>query len=140
MTDYVIDANILMSILISGKAGYRPLLTFYNFILPDFALIELEKFQNVLKSKTRMSGVQFTEWTYFIFDKLTILPKYVLNQTVLKKSERLLESVDMKDVSYVALAMQPDLPLLTRDYSLYKGLREQGFRKVVLFEDFLRSI
>lgn len=43
MTDFVIDANVLMSILISGKAGYRPILTFNNFILPDFALIEVEK-------------------------------------------------------------------------------------------------
>jgi hypothetical protein len=44
MTDFVIDANVLMSILISGKAGYRPILTFNNFILPDFALIEVEKY------------------------------------------------------------------------------------------------
>ncbi len=41
MTDFVIDTNVLMSILISGKADYRPILTFNNFILPDFALIEI---------------------------------------------------------------------------------------------------
>ena len=49
MTDFVIDANVLMSILISGKASYRPILTFHNFILPDFALVEIEKYKDVLK-------------------------------------------------------------------------------------------
>jgi hypothetical protein len=36
MTDFVIDANVLMSILISGRASYKPLLATYNFLVPDF--------------------------------------------------------------------------------------------------------
>lgn len=140
MTDFVIDANVLMSILISGKAGYRPILTFHNFILPDFALIEVEKYKDILKDKTKMSEIQFTDWTYFVFAQLTILPQYVLEQNILVKSERLLEKIDLKDISYVALAMQLDLLLLTRDNSLCQGLRKQRFRKVILFEDFLQTL
>ena len=140
MTDFVIDANVLMSILISGKAGYRPILTFNNFILPDFALIEVEKYKDILKDKAKMSEIQFIDWTYFVFTQLTILPQYVLEQSILIKSERLLEKIDLKDISYVALAMQLDLPLLTRDNPLYQGLRRQGFRKVMLFEDFLQTL
>jgi predicted nucleic acid-binding protein len=45
----------------------------------------------------------------------------------------LLDKIDLKDAIYVALAMQLDLPLLTRDNPLYEGLRKQGFRKVMLF-------
>ncbi len=139
MTDFVIDANVLMSMLISGKAGYRPILSFHNFILTDFALVEIEKYQSILKNKTKLSETQFTEWTYFVFANLTFMPQYVLEQNVLAKSEQLLEKVDLKDASYVALAMQLDLILLTRDNPLYEGLRKQGFRKVMLFEDFLRT-
>jgi predicted nucleic acid-binding protein len=140
MTDFVIDANVLMSILISGKAGYRPILTFNNFILPDFALIEVEKYKDILKVKTKMSEIQFIEWTYFVFAQLTILPQYILQQSVLANSERLLRTIDLKDISYVALAMQLDLPLLTRDNLLYEGLRKHGFRKVMLFDDFLQNL
>jgi predicted nucleic acid-binding protein len=139
MTSFVIDANVLMSMLISGKSGYRPILTFHTFILPDFALVEIDKYKNALKGKTRMSADQLTEWTYFVFDHLTILPYYVLGAESIAKSERLLAQIDLKDISYVALAMQLDLPLVTRDYPLYEGLRKQGFRRVVLFEDFLRT-
>ena len=140
MIDFVIDANVLMSILISGKGGYRPILSFHNFIVPDFALIEIEKYNNVLKHKTKMSQNQLIEWTYFVFSKLTILPQYVLDNEILEKSTILLEKIDLKDTTYVALAMQLDLPLLTRDKPLYEGLKKQGFKKIILFEDFLQAL
>ncbi len=138
--DFVIDANILMSMLISGKASYRPLLTYYNFILPDFVLVELEKHKEVLKSKTKIQEDEFLQWSYFVFSQLTILPNYTLKPESLEKSEKLLEQIDLKDVTYVALAMQLDLILLTRDKPLYEGLRKQKFKKVLLFEDFLQTL
>ncbi len=76
MTDFVIDANILMSILISGKASYRPLLTYFNFILPDFVLVEVEKYKHILRTKTKMQDEEFLQWTYFVFSQITILPQY----------------------------------------------------------------
>jgi predicted nucleic acid-binding protein len=75
-----------------------------------------------------------------VFSQLTILPQYVLEQEIVEKSQTLLEKIDRKDITYVALAMQLDLPLLTRDNPLYEGLRKQGFRKVMLFEDFLQAL
>jgi predicted nucleic acid-binding protein len=140
MTDFVIDANVLISILISGKSSYKPLLTYYDFILPDFVLVEVEKYKHVLSIKTKMQDDEFLQWTYFVFSQITILPQYALNEESLEKSKKLLNKIDLKDITYVALAMQLDLPLLTRDKPLYGGLRKQGFRKVMLFEDFLRTL
>ena len=140
MIDFVIDANILMSILISGKASYRPVLTFHNFILPDFVLVEVEKYKDVLRSRTKMQEDEFLQWSYFVFSQLTILPQYVLIQKSLEKSKKLLRKIDLKDATYVALAMQLDLPFLTRDKPLYEGLQRQGFRKVMLFEGFLQTL
>ena len=140
MTDFVIDANVLMSILISGKAGYRPILSFNTFILPDFALVEIEKYNTTLKTKTVMSALQLVEWTYFVFSELTIFPRYVVDEYHITTSARLLEKIDMKDLHYLALAMQLGLPLLTRDTPLYQGLRKQGFKNVIMFDDFLRAL
>jgi len=139
MTDFVIDANVLMSVLISGKAFYRIILSQFNFVLPDFALIELEKYEDLLKRKSRMNEEELTRWTYFVFSQINFLPHYALNSQFVDQAERLLENIDLKDTSYVALAMQLDLVLLTRDIPLHKGLRKRGFKKVMLFEDFLRA-
>ena len=140
MIDFVVDANVLMSILISGKASYRPILTFHRFILPDFALVEVAKYQEVLSRKTKMQEDEFVQWTYYVFSQMTFLPQYVLRTESLEKAGKLLKNVDLKDTAYVALAMQLDLPLLTRDNPLYKGLQKKKFKKVVLFENFLRAL
>ncbi|TAF73806.1 MAG: PIN domain-containing protein [Bacteroidetes bacterium] len=140
MLDYVVDANVLMSVLISQKASYKPILTHYNFIFPDFVLLEIEKYKTILKQKTNNNEDAFLHWSYFVFSRLTILPQYVLTNESIEKSKKLLEKIDPKDTAYVALAMQLDLPLLTRDIILYNGLRKQGFRKIILFNDFLNTI
>jgi predicted nucleic acid-binding protein len=103
-------------------------------------LVEVEKYKHILRTKTKMQYDEFLQWTYFVFSQITILPQYTLNEESLEKSKKLPDKMDLKDATYVALAMQLDLPLLTRDNSLYEGLRKQGFKKVVLFEDFLRTL
>ena len=78
-------------------------------------------------------------WTAVVFPNLNILPQYILKKESIEKASRLLTNIDLKDTSYVALALQLDLVLLIRDIALYQGLKKLGFRKVVLFEDFLRA-
>ena len=46
--DFIIDTNILMSFLISGKSSYKPLLKCYNFYLPEFGLTEIDKYQHII--------------------------------------------------------------------------------------------
>ena len=47
--------------------------------------------------------------------------------------------IDPKDITYLAVALQFDLVLLTSDQRLAAGLKKKGFRKVMLWEDFIRS-
>jgi predicted nucleic acid-binding protein len=63
-----------------------------------------------------------------------------LSQESLEKAEKLLDRIDLKDITYVALAMQLDLTLLTRDKLLHEGLRKQKFKKFILFEGFLQTL
>jgi hypothetical protein len=140
MTDFIIDANILMSMLISGKAVYRPILSYYRFITPDFVFVEIDKYSPVITQKTKLNEAELRQWTYYIFSQIRAMPKFVLSEETLEKTSELLHDIDLKDTSYVALAMQLDLVLLTRDVILYKGLRKKGFRKVMKFDDFLRNI
>jgi predicted nucleic acid-binding protein len=140
MADFIIDANILMSILISGKAFYRPILTYYRFIVPDFVFLEIEKYSSVILEKTKLNEDEFKQWSYFVFSQIRTFPRYVLSEDILAKSNHLLKDIDLKDTSYIALSMELNLVLLTRDDILYKGLRKKGFRKVMKFDDFLRNI
>lgn len=140
MTNYVIDANILMSMLISGNASYKPILEFYDFYLPEFVLVEVEKYKSQLLLRTKMNADEFFKWSILVFSKITVLPNYILSPESLEKSNLLLNDIDIKDTAYLALSIQLDLPLLTRDKPLATGLRKKGFRRVMMFDDFLRNI
>jgi len=118
MRDYVIDANVLMSIIISGKSIYKPLLDYYNFIMPEFALVEIDKYKTIIFDKTKMQTNELITYSYSVFSSITILPNYILNDEIMKMAFQLVKDVDIKDVNYVALSMQLDLNLLTRDKKL----------------------
>ena len=46
--DYVIDANVLISMMITGKASYYTLTKFFRFYIPDYALQELNEYQSMM--------------------------------------------------------------------------------------------
>lgn len=139
MKTYMVDANVLMSILISGKAVYRNLLKEYVFLSNDFAFIEIDKYQKVILQKAKLDNDSFKHFSYFVFSNVHFLPSYVIDDNVKQKAIDLVSDVDIKDVAYVALAMQLDITLLTRDQALHDGLRKKGFRKIQMFDDFLRN-
>jgi predicted nucleic acid-binding protein len=102
--------------------------------------VEIDKYSQLIAAKTKMSEAELVQWTHFVFSQITVLPKYSLDRECIAKANRLLEKIDLKDVSYIALAMQLDLVLLTRDEPLITGLRKQGFRKVMGFEEFFKTV
>lgn len=138
--NYVIDTNIVMGFLISGKASYKPLIRTYNFILPDFGLIEIDKYQHVIFEKTKQERQQMIDFSYFLFSEITVFPNYILDREVLKQAIELTKNVDVKDVAFAAFSMQLNVPLITRDTKLAKGLKKKGYKNVVHLKDFLQDI
>lgn len=139
MTRFVIDANIIISILISGKAAYKPLLSLYEFYTSEFSLEEIEKYKPLIFEKSRLNAIELRNFAIFVYGNLTVLPNLVVSREAFQKAVQLTHNIDIKDVSYVSLALELDLVLLTRDRVLATGLRKKGFRKVMLFEDFLSN-
>jgi predicted nucleic acid-binding protein len=52
--DYVIDANILMSMLISGKSSYKKLVEDFRFVSPDYIFTEIEIHHPVILQKSKL--------------------------------------------------------------------------------------
>lgn len=136
---YVIDANVLIGASISGKAGYRTAFGALNLIVPDFALVEIEKYKDTIIATSKLNDAELRRFTFDIFQRFTVLPNYFLTSNALAEAKRLIADVDPKDISYVALAIQTESILLTRDRSIYVAARQKGFRRIILFDDFLRS-
>ena len=137
--EYVLDVNILFSGILSQKEIYRLLFNEHKFYTPDFALIELNKYRDVILKKSKTPFNKLKEFTVFLFSRITIVPDYVISEKSFCKAVELCTDIDIKDVVYIALSIELDIPLLTRDAQLCKGLIKKGFTNIELFEDFIRK-
>lgn len=140
MREFVVDANVLISIIISGKSSYKPILTFFDFYTPDFVFEEIDKYKMTILEKSKLSREELQRFTFFMFNHVSVIPRIVISEEAIEKALELIKDIDIKDLSYVALAIELDCVLLTRDKQLIKGVKKKGFRKIMTFEDFLSSI
>ena len=139
MFDYIIDTNVLMSILISGKSSYKPIVMFNRFVSIDFIFNEIDEYRNTILEKSKLDKTQLTDYTDQIMSRVTILPRYVITNSNLQKATELTKDIDFNDVWFVAMSLEYGLPLLSRDVKLYNGLHKKGFKDIILFDQFLKS-
>lgn len=137
MTDYVIDANVVFSGLISGNPNYLDLASENQLYLPDFALTELQVHQEIIWKKTRQKPEALKQFTLAFFKKITIVPNMLISLGNYRYAFDLCRHIDLKDIAYVALPIEFDYLLLTRDKPLVNGLRANGFTNVVLLGEII---
>jgi len=137
MNQYVLDANILFSGVISQKAVYRSMFDKNVFYTPDFVLAELNAYRNIFVKKSAVRGTDLKEFTLFLFSRITVVPDYVITDESYSVAEALVADIDPKDVAYVALNEELKTILLTRDKELYDGLQAKGYTRIKLFNDFI---
>ena len=136
---FVFDANILMAVLIGGRAFHKVIFRTFDILTPDFALTEIDKYRSVIVSKSKLDWSSYSEYAQFIFSHTTILPAYLVGPVARQKAIELVGDVDDKDISYVALAIELGLVLVTRDRPVVDAARRRGFRRILLFDEFLRQ-
>lgn len=138
MNQYILDANILFSGILSKKDFYRKIFEENQFFIPDFALLELSKYKQRLLEKNQDVFKEFQDFVLFIFSRLVVVPDFFISENSLNTAIELCKDVDIKDSVYIALSIEMNYPLLTRDKELKLGLKEKGFEKIILFDEFVK--
>lgn len=139
MSKYVIDVNILFSAIISSKRIYLDIIKNLELYTPDFALTEIAKYEELILKKTKLKKKELNSFLIKLFKGITILPSIILDKESKQKALELCKDIDEKDIPYIALAIELDVPFITNDKKLYKGLKEKKFTNIILFEDFLTT-
>lgn len=113
---------------------------FHSFVSIDFIFDEIDEYRDTILQKTKLDKPQLIGYTEQILSKITILPRYVVSEASLEKASLLTKDVDFNDVWFVALAIEYNLPLLSRDSRLYNGLQKKSFKNIVLFSASLHHL
>jgi len=138
--EFVIDANIIFSSLLSGKDFYKNLFERNRFYTSDFALQELQTYQNTILSKTKLTKQELQEFTIFVFSHLIVVPQFYITLINKYKAYELCKDIDEKDTIYIALSLELNTTLLTRDKPLFNGLKNKGFEKIMMFDQFVEQL
>lgn len=137
---YVIDANVLFGAFISGRDLYRLLFSEHAIYLPDFALLELDKYKTRILQKTRLDERKFQDFVLSLFNHITIVPRMALSRGSLKRAFQLCKGIDEKDAMYVAVALELHVTLVTSDKALYRGLKRRDFHRITLLSDLVNAL
>lgn len=140
INEFVIDANIIFSSLLSGKGLYKNIFENNKFYTSDFALLEIQTYQKTILSKSKMTKNELQNFTIFVFSHLIVVPQFFITKINRDYAYELCKSIDEKDTIYIALSLELDKVLLTRDKPLYNGLKEKGFNKIMMFDKFIEQL
>ena len=138
MKSYVVDANVLFSGIISGRDTYLKAFTVHTFFSPDFVLDEIQQYQSLLLQKTKLAPEDLRIFTLQLFSKLTIVPNFLISTGSYMKAFHLCKDIDEKDTAYLALAIEFDIELVSKDEELVAHLRGKGFQKVITLTEFFK--
>ncbi len=138
MSQFVIDANVLFSSLISGKSIYVEVFSAQEFYSVDFAFVELNKYASTVLTKAKLPPEHLKEFSSRLFSTIRFIPLFLISEAIIQQAATLTRAVDIKDAPYLALALYLNVPLLTRDKPLHQHLTSNGC-KVMLWEDFLNN-
>lgn len=131
----IVDANILISGIINPR-GIIPEILLKNprieFVIPEYAVeeINLHKLRICRETKTHVST--FEASLASILSNVLHFSVDAISEADVVQAEKITAAIDRKDVWYIAFAIAFDAMLWTGDLKLYRGLRRQGFNKIVI--------
>lgn len=127
----VIDANILMSVLITKQgqvaATFIEAADRYRFISCHFLYVELFRHKEKLIKLSRLPETDFLDYLLGILNRIEFLSESLIPEEILQQARLLVQDIDPRDINYIALSIHTNAPLWTGDRKLVAGLNAKGF-------------
>ena len=126
----IVDTNIIFSILRNGKTKARNIIfeqQEYEFYAPNFLSVELFKHKERILQKGKLEEDEVYELLQSLFDNINFVNEMLVSTENVIYAYRLCKDVDEKDIPFVALCLELDGLLWTRDEKLKNHLKQKGF-------------
>ena len=125
----VVDTNILFSALLRRPNPYAEtiLLGEHSFYSPKFAFVELFKYKERIVKYAKLPENEVLELLYRLLKNIHMEEEDQISTDNLQRAYNLCEGIDLKDIPFVALTLDLDGKLWTKDDKLKKGIIKKGF-------------
>jgi len=114
----VVDANVIVSCLVNKGVAFdvfllNSIFEKFEFVAPEFLLVEIEKHREELYKETKLSRDEFDELVEFLTGEITVIPSSHFLEFLPQARKLLAEH--SKDAPYVALALRLNCPIFSGD-------------------------
>jgi len=116
----VVDANVVISSLVKKGVTFEVfmlnhILKKFEFVAPEFLMVEVEKRREELLEETKLSEDEFDEVMGFLMGEIDLIPSSQFSDFLSKGKEI---SPHLKDFEYFALALKLGCPIFSGDPAL----------------------
>lgn len=112
---YVVDANIILSALISDSMTRRLLVELEDDLLtPAYVHDEIGKYTEMVSEKSGLSPAEVEDLIEILFKRIDVVPRSVVLES-LQEAARIMRDTDPDDAVYLAAALERDAQLWSDD-------------------------
>lgn len=128
----VVDTNVIITALISGDSNLLTKLldSKLSLVSPKFIITELFKHAPKIFKQSNLSEDSVLSILSLLVDRIYLYDEQQISIGNWVETNRLCRDVDVKDMPFVALALENDAYLWTNDRKLKLGLKRMGFFKL----------
>ncbi len=125
----VVDTNIFISALVSRNEYILRILSRpgTSFVSTNYVVVELFKHSPRIQRKTRLNNESLLEVLSILIAQVRLIDDGFISVGSWIEARRLTKDVDMDDIAFVALCLELDGVLWTKDEALRSHLIRNGF-------------
>ena len=130
MKTVVVDTNILFAAMRTHNSAIRRILMNRSdcmFITCNFLIVEIFKHKERILQKSPVSESEVLVFLEQVLSQIRFEHDKAISTLNFMRAYRLVKEVDEKDMHFVALALEYDAELWTRDAKLKAELKRKGF-------------
>jgi predicted nucleic acid-binding protein len=127
----VIDANILFAALRATNRHFRRFLYLseYSFFAPKFLIVEIFEHKERIVTKSKSSPQEVYEYLDDVLQKITFVSNDYISLENYIEAFHLCKDADEDDTPFVALTLELNADLWSKDDILKAHLRNKGFHR-----------
>jgi len=125
----IIDTNIIFKALRSKFSKYRDILdkSEIDFYCPNYLITEIFKHKERILKASKANEEEIYELLEKTLQHINFVNEEFISTVNLIQAHRLCLDIDEKDTLFVALSIELDAELWTKDDLLKSGLKQKGF-------------
>jgi predicted nucleic acid-binding protein len=131
----ITDTNILISACLNEESDIFKILTTLSqtidFVIPDYALEEIEKHKKVICESTGRNIIIFDKLLKHCCDNGIVISVADISTKYFILAEQLTKNIDIDDTAFVAFSIALEALIWTGDLKLSRGLKRIGFKNII---------